>query len=56
MNKLSVRAGYTRRNYGDWARGDISNPRLMAVLDYVEALGLQLLIAPRPPVVGGSRP
>jgi transcriptional regulator with XRE-family HTH domain len=45
--KLADRAGYSKRIYGDWARGDINNPSMSAVLDYAAVLGLELLIGSR---------
>jgi hypothetical protein len=42
--RLAGKAGYSKRIYGDWARGDITNPHMGAVLDYADALGLQLLV------------
>jgi transcriptional regulator with XRE-family HTH domain len=46
--ELARKAGYSQRIYGDWARGDITNPTLCSVLDYAAALGLQLLIGRQP--------
>lgn len=43
-NQVALQAGYARKNYEAWARGDIVSPNIHTLLDYAQVIGIRMII------------
>lgn len=42
--QVALQAGYARKNYEAWARGDIVSPNIHTLLDYAQVIGIRIII------------